>query len=44
MAAVPHIPQAEVVAVSRGRGAGACPPVSTLTTLNSLSTAEPVPQ
>jgi len=43
-AVVPHMPQPEVVAVSRGRGGGARPPVSTLTTLNSLSTADPVPQ
>ena len=44
MAVVPHMPQADVVVVSRGRGGGAKPPVSTVTTLNSLSTAEPVPQ
>ena len=38
----PHIPHAEVVAVSRGVVSGAAPPVSTLTTLKLLSTALPV--
>ena len=38
----PHMPQADVLADSRGAGTGAVPPVSTLTTLNSLSTALPV--
>ena len=44
MAVEPHRPHAVVVADSRGAGTGAAPPVSTLTTLNSLSTALPVPQ
>jgi hypothetical protein len=33
-----------VVGVSRGVGAGARPPVSTVTTLKSVSVAEPVAQ
>ena len=37
----PHSPHAVLVAASRGVGVGAVPPVSTLTTLNSLSTALP---
>ena len=41
MAVEPHRPHDDVVAASRGVGAGAVPPVSTLTTLNSLSTALP---
>ena len=44
MVSEPHSPHDEVVVVSRGVGSGATPPVSTLTTLNSVSTAEPVPQ
>ena len=40
----PHNPHAVLVAASRAVGVGAVPPVSTLTTLNSLSTALPVPQ
>jgi hypothetical protein len=44
MAVDPHRPHAVVVADSRGVGVGAAPPVSTFTTLNSLSTALPVPQ
>ena len=40
----PHNPQLEVVGVSRGVGVGARPPVSTETALNSVSTADPVPQ
>ena len=39
MAVDPHSPHEVLVAASRGAGAGAAPPVSTLTTLNSLSTA-----
>jgi len=39
-----HSPHAVLVAASRGAGVGAFPPVSTLTTLNSLSTGLPVPQ
>jgi hypothetical protein len=44
MASLPHSPQLEVVLPRRGRGAGARPPVSTVTTLNSLLTAEPFAQ
>ena len=40
IASLPHRPQLDVVFPSRGRGAGARPPVSTETTLNSLLTAE----
>ena len=40
----PHRPHADVVVATRGSGTGAAPPVSTLTTLNSVSTALPVPQ
>ncbi len=42
--AEPHSPHDEVVAVRRGVGTGAWPPVSTDTTLKSVSTAEPVAQ
>jgi hypothetical protein len=42
--AEPHSPHDEVVVPSRGVGTGARPPVSTDTTLNLVSTAEPVPQ
>ena len=41
---MPHHPHDEVVVVSRGAGSGAAPPVSTVTTLNAVSTAEPVAQ
>ena len=44
MASLPHRPQLEVVLPNRTRGAGARPPVSTVTTLNSLPTAEPFAQ
>ena len=40
----PHIPHADVLAETRGAGVGAIPPVSTLTTLNAVSTALPVAQ
>ena len=36
--------QLDVVVPSRGAGDGATPPVSTVTTLNSVSVADPVPQ
>ena len=41
---VPQIPHDDEVVVRRGVGSGARPPVSTLTTLNSVSDAGPVPQ
>ena len=40
----PHSPQLEVIGVNRAVGTGARPPVSTVTTLNALSMAEPVAQ
>jgi hypothetical protein len=44
MLSLPHRPQLVEVRPSRGVNAGACPPVSTVTTLNSLLTAEPSAQ
>ncbi len=41
---LPHQPQLDEVAPSLGVGVGALPPVSTVTTLNALSTAEPSAQ
>ncbi len=41
---LPHHPQLEEVIPNRGVGAGARPPVSTVTTLNSVSTADPLAQ
>ena len=40
----PQSPHDDDIVPSRGVGAGARPPVSTETTLNSVSTAEPVAQ
>ena len=36
---LPHHPQLDEAVTSRGVGSGACPPVSTVTTLNSLAIA-----
>jgi hypothetical protein len=44
IASLPHHPQLDVVLPSRGVGTGARPPVSTVTTLNSLSLAAPSAQ
>jgi hypothetical protein len=44
MASLPHSPQLLVVLPSLGRGAGARPPVSTVTTFHSLSEAAPFAQ
>ena len=44
MDSVPQMPQLEVVEVRRGSGAAARPAVSTVTTLNPVSTALPVAQ
>ena len=42
IASVPQMPQLDDVLPRRGVGAGARPPVSTVTVLKSVSTAEPV--
>ena len=41
---LPHHPQLDDVVPRRGVGTGARPPVSTVTTLNSVSVAVPVAQ
>ena len=41
---LPHSPHDDEVVPTRASGTGARPPVSTDTTLNSVSVAEPVPQ
>jgi hypothetical protein len=40
----PHRPHDDVVVLTRGAGTGAVAPVSTVTTLNPVSAAEPVAQ
>ena len=44
IATVPQMPHDEEAGPSRGVGAGATPPVSTVTSLYSASAAEPWPQ
>jgi len=44
MEAEPQMPHDDVVVATRAVGTGARPPVSTVTTLNSVSTADPVEQ